>query len=295
MPTLSRPLAAACLLLSACQTQTQPIPLGSSLFLTNSAALLPAGNVHLVTFRDRDGHSVFCSEPSPDWAVAFGHSLTGALSASVNGGGGGSVSGSEATTQAITALVGRTAGVVALRDGLYAACQAYANGIIGKDAYALVLSQYGNLLVSLAAGGGSGSSGAGSSTPTIPAGVAVAVSTGAAAAPASSPHQPKPEPKRKRQQRPRQQTARTSPRLVRRLPHRQRPHCPRSHRLLLAQSNAVSQRRLRRRHPRRRRRHPRLADPASRHPGQTTPGCHPPDTARPQASPAARLHLTNPT
>jgi hypothetical protein len=47
-------------------------------------------------------------------------------------------------------LAGRTAGVLALRDGLYAACQSYVNGVLGHDAYALVLSQYGNLLVALA-------------------------------------------------------------------------------------------------------------------------------------------------
>jgi len=79
-------------------------------------------------------------------------------------------------------MLGRTAGVVALRDGLYAACQAYANGVIGKDAYALIISQYGNLLVALASGGVTGgaaapASAAGSSaTPTTtPAGIAVAV------------------------------------------------------------------------------------------------------------------------
>ena len=38
---------------------------------------------------------------------------------------------------------------MALRDGLYAACQAYANGVLGQDAYSLILSQYGNLLVRL--------------------------------------------------------------------------------------------------------------------------------------------------
>jgi hypothetical protein len=76
-------------------------------------------------------------------------------------------------------MLGRTAGVVALRDGLYYACQAYANQLIGKDAYALILSQYGNLLVALAAGG-SGATSSTSSTPSsTPSGVAVAVSAGA--------------------------------------------------------------------------------------------------------------------
>jgi hypothetical protein len=51
--------------------------------------------------------------------------------------------------ETITQLAGRTAGVVALRDGLYAACQPYANGVLGQDAYSLILSQYGSLLVRL--------------------------------------------------------------------------------------------------------------------------------------------------
>jgi hypothetical protein len=74
-------------------------------------------------------------------------------------------------------MLGRTAGVVAL--GLYSACQAYANQLIGKDAYALILSQYGNLLVALAAGGGGAAASAGSTPSTTPPGVAVAVSAGA--------------------------------------------------------------------------------------------------------------------
>ena len=97
-----------------------------------------------------------------------------------------SISGSNSFTETISAMAGRTAGVVALRDGLYKACEAYANGVIGKSAYALILSQYGNLLVALAGSSGGGSSGGGSggggggggSSTSTPAGVAVAVSTG---------------------------------------------------------------------------------------------------------------------
>ncbi len=62
-------------------------------------------------------------------------------------------------------MAGRTAGVVALRDGLYSACQAYANGIIGRRAYALILSQYGDLLVALAASGTSAAAPNGSTLP----------------------------------------------------------------------------------------------------------------------------------
>ena len=90
-----------------------------------------------------------CSEPSPDAVIAFSRSLQGQASYAETGGptigGNFTASANEAATQ----LAGRNAGVLALRDGLFAACQAYVNGVLGHDAYALILSQYGNLLVAL--------------------------------------------------------------------------------------------------------------------------------------------------
>jgi hypothetical protein len=103
-------------------------------------------------------------------------------SGGVTGGATGSLSASNSLTETITALAGRTAGVVALRDGLYRACEAYANGVIGKDAYALILSQYGNLLVALAGG----SSGSASPSP-APAAPTPTGATGTATSPASAP------------------------------------------------------------------------------------------------------------
>jgi hypothetical protein len=88
-----------------------------------------------------------CTEPAPDVAVAFGTSLGASANISGQGSGGFGAGTSEAAMQ----LAGRTAGVLALRDGLYATCQAYANGALGQSAYALGLSQYGNLLVALTA------------------------------------------------------------------------------------------------------------------------------------------------
>jgi hypothetical protein len=158
-----------------------------------SAVLLPGADYHLAIvrtgppFRQSDGtvfpgQNILCEEPSPDWAIAYGAAFAGAASGGASGGPSGSVSGSATTTEAITAAAGRTAGVVALRDGLYSACEAYANQAIGKDAYSLILSQYGNLLVALASGGGGGSGGAASAPPAsaTPPGLAVAVSTGGA-------------------------------------------------------------------------------------------------------------------
>jgi len=128
-----------------------------------------------------------CIAPSPDWATALATANSLAGSGGVTGGASASLNASNSSSETITALAGRTAGVVALRDGLFSACQAYANGIIGKDAYSLILSQYGNLLVALA--GSSGGGGSSSSTPaaSTPSGVAVAVSTGASSGSSPTP------------------------------------------------------------------------------------------------------------
>jgi peptidoglycan hydrolase-like protein with peptidoglycan-binding domain len=167
-------------------------PIGGAV---DKAVLLPGGDYTLTTLRERpvDGNvpRVLCQAPSPDWATAI--AMQQQLSASGNffQGSSGQFSGSNSYTETIAALAGRTAGVVALRDGLYSACQAYANGVIGKDAYALILSQYGYLLVALA-GNNSSSSNTGnlagnsqktssSTTSSTQPGVAVAVNTAAAA------------------------------------------------------------------------------------------------------------------
>jgi hypothetical protein len=170
-----------------------------------SAILLPGADYRLLTvrggpdFRQSDGkvypgQDILCSEPSPDWAIAFGTAFAGAASGGASGGPSGSISGSANTTEAVTAALGRTAGVVALRDGLYSACQAYANQVLGKDAYSLILSQYGNLLLALASGsGGGGAGGSAGSAPTAsatPPGVAVSVSTGSTSGSAKPSAQP---------------------------------------------------------------------------------------------------------
>ena len=166
--------------LSGCAApDPKPIDLSSQKLLNpQSAMLLPGGNYRLVTVRQPSSSGILCSEPSPDWAVAFGHAIGGSASGGVPGKASISLSGNSSSTETVTAMLGRTAGVVALRDGLYSACQAYANGVIGKDAYSLILSQYGNLLVSLASGGG-GEAPKTSTPVSPPPGVAVTVSTGA--------------------------------------------------------------------------------------------------------------------
>ena len=118
----------------------------------DAQTLAATGNLRLVTERDRrlpeNTARVMCSEPSPDYAVASGtiaNSTFQAASPSPIS----QLSGALTTSETVSTGTGRDKGVLALRDGLYAACQAYVNGLIGKDAYSIVLSQYGLLLVSL--------------------------------------------------------------------------------------------------------------------------------------------------
>jgi hypothetical protein len=143
----------ACLLavvLGACESPSAKV---TQLQFGTSNTLATTGNLRLVTERPRPGPDgsllpIVCTEPSPDYAIAFGQKGGGNLKLTLPQGSGEGAFTAE-TTETATELKGRTAGVLALRDGLYAACQAYANGVIGHDAYAMILSQYGTLLVAL--------------------------------------------------------------------------------------------------------------------------------------------------
>lgn len=125
----------------------------------DTKALATGGNLRLITQRPRQTSSyeessrvVFCTEPSPDYAVAFKRNADVTVQNVVADKPADQVQVKLASDEQVTNLGGRTGGVLALRDGLYAACQAYANGIIGHDAYAAVLAQYGRLIVAVANG-----------------------------------------------------------------------------------------------------------------------------------------------
>ena len=99
--------------------------------------------VHPVT-----GRTVICTEPSPDVAKA----LSAAAQLSAQGGNAGttgSLAAGGASAETVMALAGRSTALLGLRDGLYRACEAYANGALGADAYALILSRYGQLMTTL--------------------------------------------------------------------------------------------------------------------------------------------------
>jgi hypothetical protein len=112
-------------------------------------------------------NDVVCTEPSPDVAKA----LSTVLSANAQGGNGAVTAGvglSGGSAEAFADLAGRSTALLGLRDGLFRACEAYANGVIGQDAYALVLTRYGQLMTTLFLGqditGAAGAEGKASAT-----------------------------------------------------------------------------------------------------------------------------------
>lgn len=152
-------MVAACVLgasLGGCAIFADPNAWPQKFNYADSKNLASGANVRYVNDRlrempGREDHplATMCTEPSPDVAVAFGTSIAAQASIAAQGGGQNSGSFNASTSEVATALAGRTASVLALRDGLYATCQAYANGALGQSAYALGLSQYGNLLVAM--------------------------------------------------------------------------------------------------------------------------------------------------
>jgi hypothetical protein len=99
---------------------------------------------------------IVCAEPSPDATSAVAASLGANLSAKIpvlQGGQALTPEGQLALQYALAeqvAYVGvRNSTIQLLRDGLYRACEAYMNGAIGDFGYALILANYGRLMVAL--------------------------------------------------------------------------------------------------------------------------------------------------
>ena len=95
------------------------------------------------------GPSIICTEPPPDVANAVATLLAAQLSGKGPGGATGTGSLTSSSSEAVAELAGRSTALLGLRDGLFKACEAYANGIIGDDAYTLLLTRYGQLMVTL--------------------------------------------------------------------------------------------------------------------------------------------------
>jgi hypothetical protein len=110
----------------------------------STSALYTTADIRIITERPnptQPGHTVICTEPSPDVAKA----LSTASQLSGKAASGPEVALNFASAEALAELAGRTA----LRDELYKTCEAYANGAIGDLAYLPVLNRYGELMATL--------------------------------------------------------------------------------------------------------------------------------------------------
>jgi hypothetical protein len=96
---------------------------------------------------------IFCAEPSPDVAKAVQNAFglgTGARGTHPSGVGGElNVDLSSSQAQALAQLGERMATIQLLRDGLYRACEAYANGAFSEVTYAVLLSRYDDSMITL--------------------------------------------------------------------------------------------------------------------------------------------------
>lgn len=104
---------------------------------------------------------IVCAEPSPDVAKAIAEAKSFAAAARGSGSepqtrvqvqGEGSASYSSSRAESLAQLTNRMATIQLLRDGLYRACEAYANGAIGATTYAVILSRYDDTMITLLLG-----------------------------------------------------------------------------------------------------------------------------------------------
>lgn len=144
-------IAALAPLLCACSVLDTDVARG---YQTNKGwtvgSAFTTADVRILTNRKHPlfNNDVVCAEPSPDVAKA----LASAASLTAQGGNGaasGSLGASGASAEALSELAGRSTALLGLRDGLYRACEAYANGALGQDAYALMISRYSQLMTTL--------------------------------------------------------------------------------------------------------------------------------------------------
>lgn len=148
-------LVSLSLLLSACATQPgtilerfslaggQSITTDSRQRIVMANALRGASRPGLV-----NPEQIVCAEPSPDVAIAMANSF--GVGISVLGYGSGSLTGAQA--EGMAQLAERTVAVQLLRDQMYRACEAYANGAISGTTYSLIMSKNNNAMVTLLLG-----------------------------------------------------------------------------------------------------------------------------------------------
>lgn len=118
----------------------------------------PTGEMNRFAQQDRE---YLCAEPSPDVARVVQAALSNSISASGTGTpatGGVAIEAQLASqlnasrSEGIAQLTKRIATIQLLRDGLYRACEAYANGAIGREIYTAIISRYDRMMITMLLG-----------------------------------------------------------------------------------------------------------------------------------------------
>jgi hypothetical protein len=166
--------AAIAIFFAACANENRPQVLSGNVASTQYLAATadmrfvyarpknPQAGTEPLTIADRavDPGFNLCAEPSPDIAKALADAVTASAQITADGlkalGGTGAnitISPGISSVQAasLTELGRRLATTQLLRDGVYRLCEAYSNGAISSREYALVLSRYGDTMVTLLA------------------------------------------------------------------------------------------------------------------------------------------------
>lgn len=100
---------------------------------------------------------IMCAEPSPDIAKAVSEAFAASTDLAVRGLPSGiepkvAAAISRSHAQGIAQLTERLATIQLLRDTLYRACEAYANGAITKTSYTIMLSRYDDIMITMLLG-----------------------------------------------------------------------------------------------------------------------------------------------
>jgi murein L,D-transpeptidase YcbB/YkuD len=140
-------------LLAAC-TNSIKRPYAESHPLSKDAALLTTAEYRAIIRTERNGKTITCTEPSPDVAKAISDSISTSVSALIKGLPNGvspqvAASFTNSAAASIAQLGERLATIQLLRDGLYRACEGYAQGALSETAYAVLLSRYDDTMVTL--------------------------------------------------------------------------------------------------------------------------------------------------
>lgn len=141
-------------------TQHRTLGKKSDVILTDAGARTVVATQ--VQDSDSVGHfepnQINCAEPSPDVAKAIDTAFSGGISLNITGEGANlpveaqakiAAAITQARAEALVQMTERLPTIQLLRDGLFRACEAYANGALSPTSYALMLSRYGDTMVTM--------------------------------------------------------------------------------------------------------------------------------------------------